>query len=69
MKKFTSELVIVENVNVNLENRVVNVEKLQQAKADQYKRRSNDEISGILNEISDVDLENNVSNFVKILTL
>ena len=28
-EKITSELVIVKNVNVNLENRIVNLEKLQ----------------------------------------
>ena len=56
-KKITSELVIVKNVNVNLENRIVNLEKLQ-AKAEQYNRRNSAEISGILNKIPDDDLEN-----------
>ena len=55
----TSEFVIVKNVNVNLENRIVHLEKLQ-AKAEQYNIRNNVEISGISNEISDEDLENNV---------
>ena len=58
-EKITSELVIVKNVNVNLENRIVNLEKLQ-AKAGQYNRRNNVEISGILNKIPDDDLENHV---------
>ena len=59
MKNITSEPVIVRNVNVKLRNRIVNVDKLQEAKADQYTRRNNVEISGISNEISDEDLENN----------
>ena len=58
------ELVIVKNVNVNLENRSVNLEKLQ-AKAEQYNRRDNVEISGILNEIPDDDLENHVIEICK----
>ena len=56
-EKITSELEIVKNVNVNLENRIVNLEKLQ-AKVEQYNRKNNVEISGILNEIPDDDLEN-----------
>ena len=35
MKKNTSELVIIKNVNINLENQIINLEKLQ-AKAEQY---------------------------------
>ena len=58
-EKITCELIIVKNVNVNLENRIVNLEKLQ-AKAGQYNRRNNVEISGILNKIPDDDLENHV---------
>ena len=65
MKNITSEPVIVRNVNVKLRNRIVNVDKLQQAKADQYTRRNNVEISGISNEISDEDLENNVIEIYK----
>ena len=34
-EKITSELVIVKNVNVNLENQIVNLEKLK-TKAEQY---------------------------------
>ena len=63
-EKITSELVIVKNVNVNLENRIVNLEKLQ-AKAEQYNRRNNVEISGISKEIPDEDLENNVIEICK----
>ena len=58
-EKITSELVIVKNVFVNLENRIVNLEKLQ-AQAERYKRRNNVKISEILNEIPDDDLENHV---------
>ena len=57
-EELTSELVIVKNVNVDLGNRVTNLEKLQ-AKAEQYNRRNNVEISGISNEIPDECLENN----------
>ena len=62
--KITSELVIVKNINVNLENWIVNLEKLQ-AKAEQYNRSNKVEISGILNEIPDEDLENNVIEICK----
>ena len=63
-EKIHRELVIVKNVNVNLENPSVNLEKLQ-AKAEQYNRRGNVEISGILNEIPDDDLENHVIEICK----
>ena len=45
-EKITSELVIVKNVNINLENQIINLEKLQ-AKAQQYNERKNVKISGI----------------------
>ena len=63
-EKITSELLIVKNVNVNLENRIANLEKLQ-AKIEQCNRRGNVEISGILSEIPDEDLENNVIEICK----
>ena len=63
-EKITSEFVIVKNVNVNLENQFVNLKKLQ-AKAEQYNRRNNLEISGISNEIPDDDLENHVIKICK----
>ena len=63
-EKVTSELVIVKNVNANLENRIVNLEKLQ-AKTEQYNRRNNVEISRISNEIPDEDLQNNVIKICK----
>lgn len=46
-EKITSELVIVKNVNINVENRIVNLEKLQ-AKSQQYNERKDVKISGIL---------------------
>ena len=63
-EKITCELIIVKNVNVNLENRIVNLEKMQ-AKAEQYNRRDNVEISGISNEIPNEDLENHVTEICK----
>ena len=64
-EKITSELVIVKNFNVNLENRIVNLEKLQ-AKAEQYNRRNNVEISGTKYQMK--ILKTLLSRFVKILT-
>ena len=55
-EKITSGLAIVKKVNVNIENRPVNLEKLQ-AKVDQNNRRNNVELSRILNEKPDEDLE------------
>ena len=48
-EKLNSELLIVRNVNQNLQNRIVNLQK-QQSKSEQYNRRNNVEISGISNE-------------------
>ena len=48
-EKLDSELLIVRNVNQNLQNRIVNLQK-QQSKSEQYNRRNNVEISGISNE-------------------
>ena len=47
-EKLNSELLIVRNVNQNLQNRIVNLQK-QQSKSEQYNRRNNVEISGISN--------------------
>ena len=55
-EKITSGLAIVKKVNVNIENRPVNLEKLQ-AKVDQNNRRNNVELPRILNEKPDEDLE------------
>ena len=63
-EKIISELVIAKNVNVNLENRIVNLEKLQ-VKAEQHNRRNNVEISRISNEIPDDELENHVIEICK----
>ena len=64
-ERITSMLVIVNNVTVNLENRIIHLEKLQ-AKAEQYNRKNNTEISRIkyLMRI----LKRMLSRFVKILT-
>ena len=48
-EKLNSELLIVRNVNQNLQNRIVNLQK-QQSKSEQYNRRNNVEISRISNE-------------------
>ena len=63
-EKIIGELVIVKNVKVNLEKRIVNLENLQ-AKAEQYNRRNNVEMLGISNEIPDEDLENKVIEICK----
>ena len=58
-EKLSSELLIAGNVNQNLQNRIVNLEK-QQSKSEQYNRCNNDEISEISNELSDQNLEETV---------
>ena len=63
-EKLNSELLIVRNVNQNLQNRIINLEK-QQSKSEQYNRRSNVEISGISNEVSDQNLEQTVIGICK----
>ena len=63
-EKLGSELLIVRNVNQNLQNRIVNLEK-QQSKSEQYNRPNNVEISGISNEISDQNLEQTVIGICK----
>ena len=63
-RKLTSEPVITKIVNTRLEERITNLEK-NQAKREQYSRRNNVELSGILNSICDEDLENTVINICK----
>ena len=55
-KKLNSELLIVRNVNQNLQNRIVNLEK-QQSKLEQYNRGNNVKVSRISNEVWDQNLE------------
>ena len=55
-KKLNSELLIVRNVNQNLQNRTVNLEK-QQSKLEQYNRGNNVKVSRISNEVWDQNLE------------
>ena len=57
--KLNSELLIVRNVNQNLQNRIINLEKQQN------NRRNNVEISGISNEISDQNLKETVIRICK----
>ena len=63
-RKLTSELVITRNVNSRLEERIINLEKIQ-TKGEQYSQRNNIELSGIPNSICDEDLENTVINICK----
>ena len=63
-EKLNSELLIVRNVNQNLQNRIINLEK-QQSKSEQYNRRNNVEISGISNEVSDQNLEQTLIGICK----
>ena len=55
-KKLNSELLIVRNVDQNLQNRIVNLEK-QQSKLEQYNRGNNVKVSRISNEVWDQNLE------------
>ena len=63
-EKLNSDLLIARNVNQNLQNRIINLEK-QQSKSEQYNRRNNVEISGISNEVSDRNLEQTVIGICK----
>ena len=62
--KLNSELLIVRNINQNLQNRIINLEK-QQSKSEQYNRRNNVKLSGISNEVSDQSLEETVIGICK----
>ena len=62
--KLNSELLIVRNINQNLQNRIINLEK-QQSKSEQYNRRNNVKLSGISNEVSDQNLEETVIGICK----
>ena len=63
-KKLNSELLIVRNINQNVQNRIINLEK-QQSKSEQYNRRNNVKISGISNEVADQNLEQTVIRICK----
>ena len=67
-ERLTSELSVVKNVNNTLENRIVNLEK-QLSKNEQYGCRNNVEVSGISNDISDQDLEDNIVKICKDLDI
>ena len=55
---------MVKNVNINLENPTLILNQ-SSAKAEQYNRKNNVEISGILNEIPDESLKNHVIEICK----
>ena len=63
-EKISSQFIVVKKVNALLEKRVIESEK-SQAKAEQYSRRSNVEISGIPHEILDNNLEDKVIDIYK----
>ena len=58
-KKLQSDIAIVKNVNQKFKDKIVYLEK-NQAKGEEYSRRSNAEISGIPNTIPDNNLQNTV---------
>ena len=58
-EKLSSQFIVVKKVNTFFEKRVIELEK-SQAKAEQYGRRNNVEVSGIPHEISDNNLEDKV---------
>ena len=63
-EKISSQFIVVKKVNALLEKRVTELEK-SQAKAEQYSRRNNVEISGIPHEILDNNLEDQVIDIYK----
>ena len=63
-EKLSSQFVVIKKVNTLLEKRAAELEK-RQAKADQYSRRNNFEISGIPHEILDNNLEDKVIDICK----
>ena len=63
-RKLKSELVVSQNVNSRLEEKIINLEK-NQANGEQCSRRNNVELSDIPNIIPDEDLENTVINICK----
>ena len=63
-EKHSSHFIVVKKVNTLLEKRVIELEK-SQAKAEQYSRRNNVEISGIPHEILDNNLEDKVIDICK----
>ena len=63
-EKLSSQFIVVKKVNTLLEKHVIELEK-SQAKAEQYSRRNNVEISGIPHEILDNNLEDKVIDIYK----
>ena len=62
--KLSSQFIVVKKVNTLLEKRITELKK-SQAKAEQYSRRNNVEISGIPHEILDNNLEGKATNIFK----
>ena len=63
-EKLSSQFIVVKKFNTLLEKRVIELDKCQ-AKAEQYSRRNNVEISGIPHEILDNNLEDKVIDICK----
>ena len=63
-EKLSRQFIVVKKFNTLLEKRVIELEKCQ-AKAEQYSRRNNVEISGIPHEILDNNLEDKVIDICK----
>ena len=64
-EKIATELLIVKNVNSNLEKSITALEKLQ-AKAEQYNRKNNVEISCISKTFRTMTMKKKLSRYVKI---
>ena len=63
-EKLSNQFIVVKNVNTLLEKHITELGK-SQAKAEQYSRRNNVEISGIHHEILDYNLEGKVIDICK----
>ena len=63
-EKLSSQFIVVKKVNTVLKKHITELEK-SQAKVEQYSRRNNVEITGILHEILDNNLEGKVINICK----
>ena len=63
-EKLSSQFIVVKKVNTLLDKRATEFEN-SQAKAEQYSRRNNVEISGMPHEILDINLEDKVINICK----
>ena len=64
-ERFSSQLIAVKKVNTLLEKRVSDELEKSEAETEQYSRRNNVEISGILHETLDNNLEDKVIDICK----